>query len=266
MSKNIKSIPFSYINHLQEVHYKKNDIDRQDVDMLLNRFRQVNQLPFNLIPAFFLLDYVKRDYVLVSEGAKYIYQYKAEDFMYGGLDMLLSIFNKDDFKVYNEQLFGANWKFLKSVPQETHRDYIFNFSFRVKNGKGQLIQTYQRGNYITSPDGHPLYSLGMMMNVTGLMNPRVMYHSIEKVERGRFGEEQIIEQNWFYPYEEDTILTERERDIAGYIADGWSIKQIADKLNLTGNTVANHRKNMMRKTNTRNMAELTAFVLRNHII
>jgi DNA-binding CsgD family transcriptional regulator len=45
-----------------------------------------------------------------------------------------------------------------------------------------------------------------------------------------------------------------------------SSKMIAAKLHIAENTVANHRKNIMRKTNTENVAQLIAFLVRNRII
>ncbi len=63
-----------------------------------------------------------------------------------------------------------------------------------------------------------------------------------------------------------SILSKREKDILCYIANGDSTKMIAHKLNISENTIANHRKNMMFKTNTKNIAELVAYCIRNKII
>ncbi len=51
-------------------------------------------------------------------------------------------------------------------------------------------------------------------------------------------------------------LTTREREILSLVARGFSSKQIADQLHISGNTVANHRKNMLAKTGTSSSAQL----------
>lgn len=51
-------------------------------------------------------------------------------------------------------------------------------------------------------------------------------------------------------------LTTREKEILSCIASGLSSKQIAGKLFISINTVANHRKNMLAKMGARNSAEL----------
>ena len=51
-------------------------------------------------------------------------------------------------------------------------------------------------------------------------------------------------------------LTQREKEILYCIAEGLSSKQIATKLQISENTVANHRKNMLWKTGAKNSAEM----------
>ncbi len=51
-------------------------------------------------------------------------------------------------------------------------------------------------------------------------------------------------------------LTRREKEILCCIAEGLSSKQIASKLFISENTVANHRKNMLRKKGAKSSAQL----------
>ena len=51
-------------------------------------------------------------------------------------------------------------------------------------------------------------------------------------------------------------LTVREKEILSYIARGLSSKQIAARLYISINTVANHRRNMLRKKGAHSSAEL----------
>jgi len=256
------SIPYSYVDHLQHTHFKKEEIDLPDLQLLLNQFGQISPLAPGIMPAFYIIDYSKQDYILMSEGIRQFTDFRPEDFMDSGLSMLLDIYNKDDFKVYNEKVFAANKKFLQCVPQEEHQQHVFNYTFRVKDGRGSMSHIWQRGMYITDSEKQPVYSLGTAIEVTGMCNPNVIFHSIERITNTR----QVVQQNNFYVYEEDASFTQREKDIVRFIAEGLSIKQIADKLHITENTIANHRKNMFRKTNTKNMAELVAQAIRKRII
>lgn len=56
-----------------------------------------------------------------------------------------------------------------------------------------------------------------------------------------------------------TILSPRELEVALLIADGLTTDLIADKLIISPNTVNAHRRNIHRKTNTTNVAELVNY-------
>lgn len=62
------------------------------------------------------------------------------------------------------------------------------------------------------------------------------------------------------------VITQREREIIQWIAQGYSNKQIADHLNISIHTVFTHRKNIMKKTNANNTAGLVFFALKNKLI
>ena len=94
-----------------------------------------------------------------------------------------------------------------------------------------------------------------------------MHHSIEKVEHNNgLLHHQLVCENYFYPNGEDTILSKHERTILAYMAEGFSSKQVAHKMKLSENTIDTHRKNMLKKTNTKNVAELVAFACKAALI
>ncbi len=57
-------------------------------------------------------------------------------------------------------------------------------------------------------------------------------------------------------------LTEREREILQLLADGYSARQIGEKLCLSVKTVATHRQHVMDKLDIHNIAGLTKFAVR----
>jgi two-component system nitrate/nitrite response regulator NarL len=61
-------------------------------------------------------------------------------------------------------------------------------------------------------------------------------------------------------------LTNREREVLIHIAEGFSNKEIACKLNVGVRTVETHRERIMRKLNIRNVAGLTKFAIAKGLI
>jgi len=54
------------------------------------------------------------------------------------------------------------------------------------------------------------------------------------------------------------ILTSREKQIIRLLMQGLNIAEIADKLFISQNTVKNHRRNILTKTQTSSTAELVS--------
>lgn len=61
-------------------------------------------------------------------------------------------------------------------------------------------------------------------------------------------------------------LTGREKEILQLIAEGHSTKEIADILHISKNTVSTHRKNLMKKLDLHNVAQLTQYAIAKGLI
>ena len=61
-------------------------------------------------------------------------------------------------------------------------------------------------------------------------------------------------------------LTEREREVLTHLAEGAANQTIADVLNISANTVARHRENIMRKLNLHSRAALVKYAIRKGLI
>ncbi|MFC3879960.1 LuxR C-terminal-related transcriptional regulator [Algoriphagus namhaensis] len=58
------------------------------------------------------------------------------------------------------------------------------------------------------------------------------------------------------PSDQPIKLTKKEKQIAGFILEGFSSKEVADKLHISVNTVGTHRKNILKKLGARNVMDM----------
>ena len=65
---------------------------------------------------------------------------------------------------------------------------------------------------------------------------------------------------------ENHLLTEREREVLVLIAQGRTVKEVANLLNLGGKTVDTHMYKLMRKLDIHNKAELIKYAIREKLI
>jgi DNA-binding NarL/FixJ family response regulator len=61
-------------------------------------------------------------------------------------------------------------------------------------------------------------------------------------------------------------ISEREMEIITLIAEGYSNKEVADKLFLSTHTITTHRKNIMNKLGVNNTAGLVLFAVRENLV
>jgi len=66
--------------------------------------------------------------------------------------------------------------------------------------------------------------------------------------------------------EEGRRLTERQREVLQLLAEGKSMKEVANVLNLTTRTVAFHKYRIMELLNAKSNAQLVQYAIRNHVI
>jgi len=61
-------------------------------------------------------------------------------------------------------------------------------------------------------------------------------------------------------------LTSRQREVLQLLAEGHSMKEVANLLNLTPRTVAFHKYEMMKRLNVNSTAELIQYAVKRHIV
>jgi DNA-binding CsgD family transcriptional regulator len=104
-------------------------------------------------------------------------------------------------------------------------------------------------------DGTVMRSIAVFTDITHLQRFGKSFLSMI----GKDGEPSYynIESTTEYKLER-LVLTRREREILFFIARGRNTREIARDLAISEATVANHRKNMLRKTRCRTSAEVIA--------
>ena len=64
----------------------------------------------------------------------------------------------------------------------------------------------------------------------------------------------------------DSLLTRRENEILRLLADGYSTKEIAERLFVSSSTIHSHRTNLMRKLNLSTRHELVQYARRHGLL
>jgi DNA-binding CsgD family transcriptional regulator len=256
----------TYIEYMLNAGLIDGVIDEKELNNLIEDFRKFARITYNFMPVLFVFDFAKREYLFFTDNIKSALGYDVKELIDGGPGFMSDIYHKDYFKSYNEYVFPFTLNFLKSTPNTEHTHYTFSYNTQIRSKMGQWVDFLQKDTYVTCKNnGVPLYCLGIMIDISCLRRSNVILHSIEKTDK-LSGGNRVIETCNFYLNDEDRLLTRQERNILKYMAEGLSSKMLADKLQISENTISNHRQNIIRKTNTKNVAQLIAFAVRNSLI
>jgi DNA-binding CsgD family transcriptional regulator len=105
----------------------------------------------------------------------------------------------------------------------------------------------------------------MVINIEHYKKENPVVQVVEKINPENLSSETIYKKV-YYLHDENTIFSKREKEVLLWVTDGLSSKEIANKMYISEGTVINHRKNMLMKSGTKNVAELISFAMQNFII
>ena len=242
--------------------------EKIDYDQLNEVMEMYNRLTSSshIMPTIYLMEFSSRKILMISENIKNITGYDTTNFLEGGMDFFISIYHKADFAVFNHKIFPKNLKTLTSIPIKDHDKCIFSYDFRIHTKENELLRLHLRSTYITSAKtGIPHYIVGIVSDINHLKKGTSISHQIEKIHYNATGTiHQMLHDEVYYP--DVQLFSRREIEVLKWMSEGFNSIEIAQKLAITESTVTNHRKSMLTKSNSKNIAQLITFGIRNHII
>jgi DNA-binding CsgD family transcriptional regulator len=235
-------------------------IDEQDPDPdnLAYKFNLAERnAPLNYhTPILFVADLITMRYTYLSRDAtKAITGYSSSQIP--GPEVLLEKFPLPAQRIFADNIFNTELNILLQTPGRQRSDLVFTNSYVMQHKDGNLGGILQKYSFLCSPAGIPIGAYGYAENITAIADLRKMTQKIElnNIANHELVRDVLFQQEYFL-YEEDTVLSKRELEILRYISDGLTSKEIAGKLSISEYTVVNHRKNMLRKTSVKSSSEL----------
>ncbi|WP_158799234.1 response regulator transcription factor [Pedobacter sp. L105] len=256
----------TWLNYLDSLLHETGEMEHKEVSALVSLYNSafVNY-PFfrNNMPYTYILDYTKRCYLSMTDNFA---GYSSECFTRNGLAQTLEIIHPRHLDLFNCKIFPARLAILDHIPSEEHREYVFSYTYLVRGKKGGFVEFLQKNFFISDDHGHPLFSVGILVDITDIHTDKRIIQTVHKLEKSGEQEEQLRFRKVFYINEEDTLISKREREILCLMSDGFSNKMIAEKLNISEKTVKRHRENMQDKTGASNGVALVGFAHRAGLI
>jgi DNA-binding NarL/FixJ family response regulator len=174
---------------------------------------------------------------------------------------------------------AANGQEALSMVQELHPDVLVLDLFMPQGDGFEVLRTLDRaGNRVaavvlTGSDSELDYAQAVKLGARGLVlksdGPEKLFAAIRTVSNGELAFSDELAQQVLTTMSAETRstantlsrLSERERQIAYYVARGMKNKDIGAALNISENTVKRHLQSIFTKTGSRDRLELAVLAL-----
>lgn len=193
-----------------------------------------------------------------------------EELWNGKIEFLVSLVHPDDV----EKVLGLSvhyQKFLDSQPKEKRLDIKASINFRMRKANGEYIKVLEQVVGLNIDEaGRITHALKYFTDISHMHYSDEVVFSIldDKEELGQgfytfnLEEKKVPEGK----SNENTTLSDREREIISLVVLGKSSKEIALNLGISVFTVNKHRENMLRKTGSKNINEVISFAYCNEYL
>lgn len=261
MIGSMNNSPFSLANPLYDIATGQNFASD---DIQFKPIIDVLELLFGAMAFgnFFInvIDFRTFTYPYNSPSAVHVLGYPPEQI--SNLNWLTQNIHPDDLPIFMD--YGSrSMQYIAGLAPDRKKNFMINHCYRVFHGtKGEYIWLYQQNHmsYIDA-NGAVVYSISLVTDVTHLVGnqQKPTWAVIERVEGGlsRFH----IGSDEGRALKGKNIFTSREKDVLTLLAQGNSAPMIAEKLNISYQTVLTHKKNILMKSKSGNISEAVAYTI-----
>lgn len=220
----------------------------------------------NFFPSiYYVSDYIENSNCFRPFSSSHFLGYSGEFLLKTDFLFLNRIRNREDMKIFDEQIFPDQMAFLASRRQEKDVKYTFTTNFRIKNSDDSWSSVVQCTHYLFNELYRmPIASVNSLADLTYFKNDSKINHLIERHEKS--GEKSVIENRCYFPEKTEHILSKREIDVLKLASQGLGSKEIADQLHVSINTINNHRRNMLIRSKCKNFLQLVDIALKNGVL
>ena len=229
------------------------DPGRLDYTLVERHTGMLEQLSATGNSASFIFDLNRREYIYASQNFNEILGIDLRKLVSDdGQEVTDTMLHPDDNALF-EQMQLNLYTFLFSLPVSEKRDYKHIYTFRVLNRYNEYVRLVSQQQVLELDDRGNIWLVMGIIDLSPEQNPGQGFES--SILNYRTGKRLAVSD-----LADDAVkLSKREKEVLQLVKDGLLSKEISDVLQVSVNTINNHRQNILRKTNTDNAIEAIRF-------
>jgi DNA-binding CsgD family transcriptional regulator len=264
----IEPLPIAYAE--KKLYNGTHMLHRQKFDPNLPYYKdnirpnlQMPQIP-QLGPAFyFLYDFHAQHHEYVSDEVEKVLGYPPVVLKTGGIKFVKENMAYQDSDAFTRMVLRATQHLRYEIPREERAKYSVSFDYRFKHADGKVLHLLQQSLELAyDREGNLVFSLEKVTDISHRPSETGPMLSIY----GPDPKHSLV----YYPAREQTkghkLFTRSEMRVLQLLDKAHSTQEIAHMLNLSSNTIATHRKNMLKKARVSDTPKLLRFARRKGIL
>lgn len=245
-----------FLLSLQNFKQQLSGLDYDRMELYYHHARQLDRIENK--PTY-ILDINAKQFLFVSDKYKYLVGAERNDTSQVDFDFFFNRIHPDDHYI-TKDVPEDFIQFLCERSNDNIYDYKLVTDFRLRDINGEYVRFLEQIIILQTDDsGKPwlvmaICDLSSNTDATPSSSGKIICVSTGKIIKS-YGEISSLDPI--------SKLSNREKEILKLIANGFLSKEIADKLNISINTVNNHRRNILQKTGCNNTFETIKFIEKN---
>jgi DNA-binding CsgD family transcriptional regulator len=203
-----------------------------------------------------LINHTDNSFEYSSENIQTLLGYELDTITNGKVQFKMSLMHPEHARIFIKHIHPVMFDLMTQYKKSDRlKELNFYFTYQIRRNDGQYIWVSEKMNIIeVDENGNPLLSLVFIDNMSLLKNHDAPVDFIVQLSEDQYYNEPLVRMH--YSLQSKSNLSDREQDVLRLLSEGKSSHEIAIKLNISYHTVCTHRKNMLHKTDSKNLMEL----------
>ena len=227
------------VNHISKEDYAK-------VEVLVNAVKAFARSTYQCV---YIIDYFHQDFVYASNNLAYLCGLEPEQLIEAGYQMYIDHVPEDDLQMLLE-VNKKGFDLFNELPVDDRLDYTISYDFHLINGRHSRLIHHHLTPILLSDDGRIWLAL---CTVSLAATDEPGHIIMQKNGESSYYEYSTSRHKW--EKKEGITLSETERDVLRLSAQGYTMKNIADRLCKSEDTIKACKRNLFAKLGVKNIAE-----------
>lgn len=235
------------------LHHQSFDPNLSDYKRTLRPMPR-GQHTLSLGPSFlFIYDYHTQQYEYVGQEIKDVLGYTSDVIKQLGLRFLTQRMRPQDAEAFNHMVLRAMHHLRHEIPERERSQYSVSFDYQMQHASGRWLHLLQQSIELTyDRRGNLVFSLEKVTDISHRPPEITPMLSIY----GPNPDRSLVYRPFHESAKGGNFFTRSEMRILQLIDKALSTQEIAERLDLSTNTIATHRKNMLKKAGVSNTPKL----------